>query len=98
MTALVPFFWKPPDPSGLVLFVAIGLVSASGHFLLIKAYRHAPASLLAPYCYFEIVSATVLGLVFFGNFPGAVTWLGVAVIVSSGIYISLRERRVRGSP
>jgi len=94
MSALVPFFWKTPDLAGLVLFVTIGLISASGHFLLIKAYRHAPASLLAPYCYFEIVSATVLGLVFFGNFPGAVTWLGVAVIVSSGVYISVRERRV----
>ena len=52
----------------------------------------APASLLAPFGYFEIVAATIIGLFWFDNFPDGWSWLGIAIIVASGIYISLRER------
>jgi len=93
MTVLVPFVWVAPDLWAVGLFLVMGLVSAVGHGLLIRAYHYASASFLAPFSYFEIVSATILGFIFFGNFPDRFTWLGVAVIVSAGIYISIRERR-----
>jgi drug/metabolite transporter (DMT)-like permease len=93
MTAFVPFVWVTPDLWAAGLFMVMGLVSAVGHGLLIRAYHYASASLLAPFSYIEIVSATILGFIFFGNFPDRFTWAGVAVIVSAGIYISLRERR-----
>jgi len=94
MTAVVPFFWITPDLWALGLFVVMGLASAVGHGFLIRAYHYAPASFLAPFSYFEIVSASILGFIFFGNFPDQFTWLGIAVIVVCGIYISYREQRV----
>jgi len=73
---------------------AIGVIAAGGHYLLIRAYELAPASLLAPYGYAEIVMATIVGYVVFGDFPDGWTWAGIAVIVSGGIYISIRERQL----
>lgn len=93
MTIALPFFWTTPDLRALGLFAVMGLASAVGHGLLIRAYHYAPASFLAPFSYFEIVSASILGFVFFGNFPDRLTWLGIGVIVACGVYIALRERR-----
>jgi len=98
MTAVMPFTWVPPSARDLALMVAMGAVAASGHFLIIKAFEKAPASLLAPYSYSEIVMATAVGYLAFGDFPDAWTWIGIAVIVFSGIYISLREQRLRKNP
>lgn len=89
--AVVPD-WITPRPADLAMMVAIGAIAAAGHFLLIRAFDHAPASLLAPYSYSEIVMATALGYVWFGDFPDGWTWTGIAVIVASGIYISMRSR------
>ena len=72
---------------------AMGACAALGHFLLIKALDQAPASVLAPFGYSEIITASIIGFVAFGDFPDAITWLGVGVITLSGIYISLRERK-----
>jgi drug/metabolite transporter (DMT)-like permease len=93
MSAWVPFEWVAPNSFGWSLMAAMGACAALGHFLLIKALDHAPASVLAPFGYSEIIMATIIGFVVFGDFPDAITWLGVGVITSSGIYISLRERK-----
>ena len=98
MSAVMPFTWVQPSAGHLVLMVTMGAIAASGHFLIIMAFERAPASLLAPYGYSEIVMATVVGYVAFGDFPDQWTWIGVAVIVCSGIYISLRERRLHKTP
>lgn len=90
--AVVPH-WITPPPLDLLMMAGIGAIAATGHFLLIRAFDYAPASLLAPYSYSEIVMATGVGWFVFGDFPDKWTWAGIAVIVSSGIYISWRERR-----
>ena len=95
MTAVMPFAWVAPSHQDLALMVAMGVIAACGHFLIIKAFEKAPASLLAPYGYSEIVMATLVGYVAFGDFPDHWTWIGIAIIVCSGIYISLREQRLR---
>ncbi|MBZ0215039.1 MAG: DMT family transporter [Fimbriimonadaceae bacterium] len=92
MTAILPFFWKTPDMTALALFLSMGLVSVLAHFMLITSYQHASASFLAPFAYFEIISATIVGFLFFADFPNAWTWSGIAVIVACGVYISMRER------
>ncbi len=97
MTVVLPLVWTTPGPADLGLMAAMGLIAAAGHFFLIRAYDHAPASLLAPYSYSEIVMATAIGFAVFGDFPDLWTWCGIAVIVASGIYVSLRERRARES-
>lgn len=83
--------WITPPPSDLLMMAGIGAIAAFGHFLLIRAFDHAPASLLAPYSYSEIIMATAVGWFIFGDFPDGWTWTGIAVIVASGIYISWRE-------
>ena len=74
--------------------LVIGLMSAGGHLLVIMAFRHAPASVLAPFQYFEIVTATIFGLIVFGDFPTLSKWIGIAIIIGSGLYTFWRERRV----
>ncbi|MFT5665576.1 MAG: drug/metabolite transporter (DMT)-like permease, partial [Gammaproteobacteria bacterium] len=64
---------------------------ATGHFLVILSCQYAPASLVAPFNYTEIIVATMLSYLFFDYLPNAVVWLGIAIICVSGIYISLRE-------
>jgi len=52
----------------------------------------APLSVLAPFQYFEIISATILGYLLFADFPNAWKWLGIAIIVGSGLFILWREQ------
>lgn len=95
MSILLPWYWITPTLPDLAMMAGIGAIAAGSHLLLIRAYDHAPASLLAPYSYAEIVTATALGYVWFGDFPAPWTWVGIAVIVASGIYISVRERAIK---
>lgn len=77
-----------------LLLVAIGLMSAGGHLMVVKAFQRAQSSLLAPFQYLEIVSGTIFGLLLFGDFPDPVKWIGIAVIVASGLYTFWRERKI----
>ena len=87
--AVLSFVW--PDRSQWLLLAALGIIATAGHLLVVHAFRRAPAGLLAPFQYVEIIGATILGLVLFGDFPDAMTWIGVVVIVSSGMYVFHRE-------
>lgn len=83
-----------PDGRDWALLVALGMLSALGHVMIAFAFRHAEAGILAPFQYLEIISATILGLIIFDQFPDAVTWLGTALIIGAGLYVYLRERRL----
>jgi drug/metabolite transporter (DMT)-like permease len=78
----------------LALVLVLGVLSGYGHLLVVHAFRLAPVSILAPFQYFEIISATILGFLVFGEFPSISKWMGVVIIVGSGLYIIWRERRV----
>ena len=77
---------------GLVLLFLLGSISGYMHLLVVRAFRMAPLSLLAPFQYFEIISATVLGYALFGDFPTPSKWSGILIIVASGLFIIWRER------
>ena len=94
MSLLVPFTWVQPTSTDFGIMVLLGILAAAGHFLLIKAFDHAPASWLAPLGYAEIVTAVICGYLAYGHLPDAVTWLGIAVIIAAGLWISVRERRI----
>lgn len=83
----------PASSLGWTLVVVLGALSGYGHLLVVKAFRAAPVSLLAPFHYFEIVTATALGYLIFGDFPSLSKWLGIAIIVGSGLFIIWRERQ-----
>ena len=87
--------FAPSLPSswlGLFLLILLGAISGYIHLLVVRAFRLAPLSLLAPFQYFEIISATILGYALFSDFPTASKWLGILVIVASGLFIIWRER------
>jgi drug/metabolite transporter (DMT)-like permease len=95
LSALGPFYWRPPDAEGWALFALVAMLGAGGHYLLIKALQLAPASLLQPFAYTVLVWATLVGFLAFGNLPDLPTVLGALIIVASGLYTFARERRLR---
>lgn len=70
----------------------VGLAATISHMCITYALQFAPSSTLAPLHYLEICTATLFGFLFFGDFPGGMTWAGIAVIVASGLYVIHRER------
>lgn len=82
----------PQSGFALVLLLILGGLSGYAHILVVRAFRMAPLSLLAPFQYFEIISATILGYAIFGEFPGVWKWVGISIIVGSGLFILWRER------
>ena len=89
---IVPVVWINPTFNQWSLLALMGIFACLGHLFLILSLKYADASKLAPLGYFEIITNIILGYYFFGDFPYYWTWLGLIIIVSSGIYISLRER------
>jgi len=83
-----------PDGKTLIWLAGVGVFAALSGVLAVYAYRAAPASVIAPLQYFEIVSATLFGWLVFGDFPDPIKWLGISIIIGSGLYIIWRERRV----
>ena len=83
-----------PDFENSLFIAGAGAAATVSGVLGVYAYRAAPASTLAPLQYLEIVSATILGWWVFGDLPDALKWLGIAIIIGSGLYIIWRERRI----
>jgi S-adenosylmethionine uptake transporter len=83
-----------PQPREWLLLGILGLIATACHLLVTYAYRLASIGILAPFQYVEIIGATILGLVIFNEFPDPVTWLGIAIIVASGMYMFHREAKL----
>jgi drug/metabolite transporter (DMT)-like permease len=91
---IVPWFWSWPSLSGWLLLIASGVAGGAGHLSLIRAFRLAPASVVAPFSYSSLIWAVMFGLLIWGDFPDLWTWGGAALIIGSGLYIFHRERKV----
>jgi drug/metabolite transporter (DMT)-like permease len=86
-------FDVPAQPLHLALMVAIGILGATGHFLLIRAHHDAPATVLAPFGYSQLAVVTVLGFAVFGQLPNALALAGMALIAASGLGLVLAASR-----
>jgi drug/metabolite transporter (DMT)-like permease len=86
-------FWVAPTPSHWAMLAGLGLVAMAAHYLITRAYELADASLLAPFAFTEIISATLLGWVFFDDWPDRWTITGVTILIASAVFISWRERQ-----
>lgn len=98
MVPLVPLFWSwPADGLSWLLMLSTGLFGALGHWLLILAHQRAPASMLSPFNYSQIVWMVALGWFVFGQIPDRYTFIGAGIVIASGLYLLYRER-VRAVP
>jgi len=90
----LPWSWHGPEPSywQVLLFLSMGISGGLGHFLYTAAYRHAPASLLAPMNYLQLIWAGLLGWVVFHHVPDMLSILGITIITISGGLIALKSR------
>ncbi|HEY9079536.1 DMT family transporter [Magnetovibrio sp.] len=95
LSAIVPFYWQDFTPAQWGLMLTMGLAGAGGHFLLVKAFHSAEASMLAPFTYSQVVAAIIWGFLVFGDVPSVWTTCGATLIVGSGIYVWYRETRLR---
>jgi drug/metabolite transporter (DMT)-like permease len=95
LTIAVAFQWQSPTAAQWALMVTAGAAGALGHFLLVKAFHSAEASMLAPFTYAQVIAAIGWGLLIFGDVPSSWTLAGAAVVIASGLYVWWRERRLR---
>lgn len=93
MSVVVIFVWVTPTAADFLVMVLLGVLAAGGHFLLIKAFDHAPATYLAPLGYAEMVTAILYGFLAYGHLPDPLGWLGITVIVGAGVAVTLWETR-----
>lgn len=92
--ALVPAYWSGVWPTGteILLFLSLGVTGGLGHLLFTLAYREAPASVLAPVNYLQLVWAGMLGWLVFDQIPDGLGLLGMAIVAASGVFIALHSR------
>lgn len=96
----LPFFWENKTPSGteVILFFSMGAFGGLGHYLFTLAYRHAPASVLAPMTYLQLLWAGLLGWIIFDAVPDNYCILGMVIIAASGLLIAIKSRLARTNP
>ena len=96
-TMIMPAVWVQPTITEWYMMFAIGFFASIGHLFLILSLRYADASKLAPFGYFEIVTNIIIGFYFFNHFPDNWTFLGLFIIMSTGVYIFRREALVKSN-
>jgi drug/metabolite transporter (DMT)-like permease len=90
----LPFGWVMPDVSTFTKLIGAGVLGGFGQVLLTSSYRHADASVIAPFEYASMLLALIVGYTVFGETPTFVVLCGASLVVSAGIVIILRERHL----
>lgn len=90
----LPWGWTLPDPTDAIVLVACGVVGGIGQIAITESYRHAPASLVAPFAYTGMIWSIVIGFAVFGEVPQLIVLVGGAVVVAAGLVVIWRERRL----
>jgi drug/metabolite transporter (DMT)-like permease len=94
MFLVLPFVWRTPESlRDIAYFCSLGVIGALGHYLVAQALTNAPANIIAPFQYMQLIGSVAVGYFFFGDFPDVFTWLGAAIIVASGLYIGWSQTR-----
>ena len=93
ISLILPYYWTNIDLRQLLLLILLASIGALAHFLIILSLRLGEASKLAPLGYFEISTNILVGYMFFGDLPDIWIYLGLSLIVFSGIYIFIRENK-----
>lgn len=98
MSILAPFSWRLPDGVlDAALMASLGVLGGLGHYFVARAMTYAPANLVAPFGYWQMVGSVIVGYFVSGRMPDAFTWAGAAIIIGAGLYIWWRETRERSA-
>jgi len=89
----LPFVWQAPTPAGLGVIAAMAVTLVIGQVFMIRAFRAAPVAVVAPFEYLELLWASLIGYAVWSEEPAAHVWIGAAIVVASGLYITWREAR-----
>jgi drug/metabolite transporter (DMT)-like permease len=90
----LPFAWQTPSGSELAMLITIGIFGGIGHIFLTESYRHATASVIAPFDYTSMLWALLLGYWMFGELPSALVYVGGVIVASAGLFVIWRERQL----
>jgi drug/metabolite transporter (DMT)-like permease len=94
MFIVLPFVWKTPESArDIFYFCSLGVIGGTGHYLVARALNNAPANVVAPFQYFQLLGSVAVGYLFFGDFPDFLGWVGAATIVAGGLYIGWSQTR-----
>ena len=92
LSSAMPFIIVLPlSGADWALFISVGVFGGFTQYFVTKSLEQAPASVVSPYLYGELLIAAILGFAIFGDFPDLWTWVGAGVIAASGVYIAYRE-------
>ena len=98
MLLVVPFVWKAPESwAHAGLFASMGVLGACGHYCVARAFGYAPANIVSPFQYVQLIGSVTIGWLMFGDWPDAATWAGAAVIVAAGLWLGWSQTR-KGKP
>lgn len=99
MSVVVPFSWEwPQSPLHWLMFAVLGMVGGLGHYCITRAMASAPASVVSPFNYVQLLGATVIGYLMFDDFPDFAFWIGAAIVVASGLFMAWWETRRNRPP
>lgn len=93
MAAVMPQVYVPPTLGHLGMMAAVAILSVIAQHMIIAAYRAAPAALVAPSQYSQIIWATLFGALFFNETPDIYVGIGASIIILSGVFVVWRESR-----
>lgn len=88
----LPFAWHSPTGSELMALISLGVIGGIAHIFLTESYRHAAASVVAPFDYTAMLWALLLGYWLFGELPSALVYVGAAIVAGAGLFVIWRER------
>jgi drug/metabolite transporter (DMT)-like permease len=95
MLPVIPFVWMAPrDWLTTLMLTGTGVLGSLGHFCLISGHKLAPASVLSPFIYTQLIWVVILGYLVFGHVPTGWTMAGAAMVIGSGLYLLYRERKL----
>jgi drug/metabolite transporter (DMT)-like permease len=94
MLFVLPFVWRTPSSlSHILMFCSLGALGAISHYFVALALGFAPANIVTPFQYVQMVGSVLVGYVMFGDLPDALTWLGAAIVIGSGLYVGWTQTR-----
>ena len=94
MLVVLPFVGRfPASLLDFGLFCTLGILGGAGHYCVVRALAYAPANIIAPFQYFQLLGSVGVGFLVFGQLPDAMTWVGGGVIVSAGLWLGWSRTR-----